>query len=67
MEYEYKRLRGILASYEEKREDIGSAEYADREKVAELLKESTAMFQMTFNEQTRRFEQNQFNSRMGGA
>ena len=61
MDHDYKRLKGILISYKEKKDDLADLEYDERQKVADLLQESNAMFQMAFQEQTRKFESGQGN------
>ena len=49
MDHDYKRLRGILTTYKEKKGDeLTDAEYDERQKVADLLHESNAMFQLSY-------------------
>jgi hypothetical protein len=60
MDHDYKRLRGILSTYKEKKgDDLTDTEYDERQKVADLLHESNAMFQLSYQEQTKEFENNQ--------
>jgi len=45
MDHDYKRLRGILTGYKEKKGDeVASDELEERDTVAELLRESNHMF-----------------------
>ena len=63
MDHDYKRLKGILLSYKDKKGDeMKSQEYKSRENVAELLRECNALFQLSFKDQTSRFENNSFKS-----
>jgi len=45
MDHDYKRLRGILTGYKEKKgEEVTNEELDERNTVAELLRESNHMF-----------------------
>jgi len=49
MDHDYKRIRGILVSYKEKKGDnLSDKEYNERQNVADLLQECNAMFQKSY-------------------
>lgn len=51
MDYDYKRLRGILMGFQDKQGDeYVTKEYTEREKVAEMLNHCTKKFQEAFKE-----------------
>jgi len=51
MDYDYKRLRGILLGFIDKQGDnVISDEYKERDKVAEMLKRCNDQFQIAFND-----------------
>lgn len=60
MDHDYKRLKGILYGFNDKKLNEGGkdSDYKDREYVAEALQESKGMFVQAYQEQTMKFEQN---------
>lgn len=58
MDHDQKRLRGILATYREKRgSEANDAELDERTDVAELISECKSRFERLYRDQTTRFEE----------
>ena len=67
MDHDQKRLRGILATYREKRgSEANDAELDERTDVAELISECKSRFERLYRDQTTRFEESKAGQKRDG-